>query len=224
MLMRTHMIASASVSALTALDHLLLGVSDLDYGIKWVEERTGVRPAIGGSHPGRGTRNALMALGPKQYLEVIAPDPAQKTFMFQIDVRTLKEPRVITWAAATSDADAVAAGAKAAGVAAIGPSDGSRARPDGKMLKWRSVGILGKLAVGVVDPIPFFIHWAPDTIHPSQDSPRGCELKALRIAHPKPSDVMTLLKAVGIDSDVTTAAEAAIHATLNTPKGVVELR
>src|SRR5262245_58496627 len=157
------MVSATYDSPVAAADHLLLGVGDLDRGVTWVEERTGVRPAIGGSHPGRGTRNALLSLGPSQYLEVIAPDPAQRTYAFQIDIRTLNEPRLITWAAATTDIDAVARRAKAAGRDVFGPNDGSRARPDGRMLTWRTLGISNKLAIGVVDPIPFFIQWAADT-------------------------------------------------------------
>ena len=153
-LTRPEIIMRAAVSAVMAADHLLLGVADLDRGIQWVEERTGVRPVVGGSHPGRGTRNALLSLGAKQYLEVIAPDPAQSTYTFQIDLRALNEPRLVTWAAATSDIDGVARGAKAAGQAVFGPSDGSRARPDGRVLKWRSLGVASSLAVGVVEPDP----------------------------------------------------------------------
>lgn len=57
------------------LDHMLLGVNDLDRGIAWVESRSGVRAAIGGVHPGRGTRNALLSFGHKSYLEISLPIP-----------------------------------------------------------------------------------------------------------------------------------------------------
>ena len=89
--------------AVSAVDHLLLGVSDLDRGIAWLEKRTGVRAAVGGSHPGMGTRNALAALGGRRYLEIIAPDPAQTAFNFRIEVGKLSEPRLIPWACGTND-------------------------------------------------------------------------------------------------------------------------
>src|SRR5262249_7979227 len=130
---------------------------------------------------GRGTRNALASLGGRHYLEIIAPDPDQDTFDFQIDIRTLREPRLITWAAATTDVDGVAAAAKSAGLGVLGPRDGSRKRTDGKLLKWRTLGIDARLTLNDVDPVPFFIQWAADSPHPSADSPSGLRLTGFEL-------------------------------------------
>jgi hypothetical protein len=107
-----------------AFDHLVLGISDLDRGIDWVERRTGVRPAIGGVHPGRGTRNALISLGGLHYLEIIAPDPAQRGVDPQFQLNGLAEPRLIRFAVRTNDIRATAASLRRAGGGASDRSDG----------------------------------------------------------------------------------------------------
>jgi Glyoxalase-like domain len=117
-----------------ALDHILLGIDDLDRGIAFVEERTGVRAAFGGVHPGRGTRNALVRLGTRRYLEIIAPDPQQSFPVGYPRLREMREARLLTWAVHTDDISAVAERLADLGIAAEGPEAGSRARPDGKVL------------------------------------------------------------------------------------------
>jgi hypothetical protein len=211
------------VPARIAVDHLLLGVADLDRGMRWVERMTGVKAVMGGSHPGAGTRNALIALGGRQYLEIIAPDPTQTAYNFHIDVRTLSQPRLITWAAVTTDIGAIAKNARDAGYQIFGPHDGSRARPDGRVLKWKTLGVLNKFGLPGVEPIPFFIQWAADSVHPSQDSPKGCELQSFEIEHPNPSDVIDALKKLGIEAKVKQAKDVRLTATLMTPKGKAEL-
>src|SRR4029077_14510397 len=87
------------------LDHILLGCGDLERAIAWVEERTGVKAAFGGVHPGRGTQNALLSLGTRHYLEIIAPDPKQggtagaQSSVARLGLRELVEPRLVSWAA-----------------------------------------------------------------------------------------------------------------------------
>src|SRR6516162_6083017 len=83
------------------IDHILLGVSDLDHGVSWVEQHMGVRAAIGGVHPGRGTRNALLSLGPRCYLEIIAPDPKQPLLPPAQPLAVMREPRLFNWAVHT---------------------------------------------------------------------------------------------------------------------------
>ena len=215
--------AELAVPAVSAVDHLLLGVSDLDRGIEWVAKRTGVKAVLGGSHPGVGTRNALLSLGKRRYLEIIAPDPEQSKFDFRIDLRRLSEPQLVTWAVRTKDAGGESKKALASGFEIFGPQDGSRARPDGKLLRWKTFGIVNQLAADDVDPIPFFIEWAEDSRHPSEDSPRGCVLTAFEMAHPKANEVGDTLAKLGIAGKVKTQPRALIVATLRTPKGVVKL-
>lgn len=103
------------------LDHILLGFRDLDEGISFVEENAGVRAAIGGVHPGRGTRNALLSLGERRYLEIIAPDPHQSGAPDTLGLYQLTQPRLVGWAAHPGDLDAFAKKLREAGVALKAP-------------------------------------------------------------------------------------------------------
>jgi hypothetical protein len=73
------------------------------------------------------------------------------------------------------------------------------------------------------EPIPFFIEWAAGSVHPSQDSPGGCELQSFQFEHPFPGGVMNALNSLGIEANAERAANATLRATLRTPKGMVEL-
>jgi hypothetical protein len=210
--------------AVEAVDHLLLGVGDLDAGIAWFEKATGVKAVVGGTHPGVGTRNALASLGGKRYLEIIAPDPAQTAFNFRIDVRKLSEPRLVNWAAGTTNIEAVAKKAGWTGYKLFGPQPGSRSRPDGKTLRWKTLGVMHDLGADGIDPIPFFIEWAADSVHPSEDSPKGCELVSFEIEHPNAVGVKKTLAALGIEADVKAGESARLTATISSPKGKVTLR
>jgi catechol 2,3-dioxygenase-like lactoylglutathione lyase family enzyme len=184
----------------TLLDHILLGCDDLDKGIAFVEEKTGVRAAFGGVHPGRGTRNALLSLGERHYLEIIAPDPAQPnaTEFLSLVLKKLTAPRLVGWAAHPGDLDAFARKLRDAGLAFGGPRPGSRQRPDGRTLSWKTL----TLADDKQGVLPFFIEWSADSIHPSADAPAGCRIARFEISGPDSGELHRLCKLLDLDVPV----------------------
>ena len=207
---------------LQRIDHLVYATPDLDLGISTIEKRLGVRATAGGQHPGLGTRNALAALGPTSYLEIIGPDPAQPKpggpRRFGLD--ELKAPRLLTWVAKGTDLDALVTKAKAGGVALGAVLPGSRKRPDGVMLSWRYTDPNTVLADRLV---PFFIDWG-NSPHPSATAARGATLVELRAEHPEPERAQKMLDALGLGLRVSQGSAAVLIATIDGPRGRVEIR
>ena len=197
------------------LDHILLGCSDLDSAISFVEERTGVRAAFGGVHPGRGTRNALLALGERSYLEIIAPDPKQAGVEQYPVITKLAEPRLIGWAAHRDDLDEFAEQLRKQGIEFEGPQAGSRQRPDGKLLRWRAL----RLKDDHGGLLPFFIEWSRDSVHPSVDAPKGCTLTRFEAATPQREDLLHAIPRVQLDLHVQTFDHPSLRATVSSPMG-----
>src|SRR5438067_415050 len=122
-------------------DHMLLGCGDLDKGIEFVERHLGVGAAFGGVHPGRGSRNALLSLGQRRYLEVIAPDPEQPRSADVRQLHRIESPRLIGWAAHVDDRDAVVQRLRGSGIAFEPVRPGSRQRPSGETLRRKALSL-----------------------------------------------------------------------------------
>src|SRR5690606_14257761 len=140
------------------LDHLVFAVADLDEGIAQLEAETGVRAQFGGAHPGQGSHNALLALGPRVYLEILAPDPAQANprSLPSLGLSETRRSRIVGWALDAPDIDGLVAGSSAKGFQLAGPTAGGRQRPDGYALSWRSATLADqRLRDGLA---PLFIH------------------------------------------------------------------
>jgi hypothetical protein len=215
--------ADTMPSVPTDLDHILLGINDLDRGIAKMEERSGVRAMFGGVHPGRGTRNALLSLGPRRYLEIIAPDPAQLSADHAENMgdflKPFEQPRLIGWAVHSNNLTALAQKAAAAGIFIENPRDGSRARPDGKVLRWKSFSL--KEDFGGV--LPFFIEWSAGSVHPSQDAPAGCTLQQFSIESPAVKDVRATAGKLGLDLDIKPGNKPLLRARIAGKNGAFEL-
>ena len=203
------------------LDHILIGSPDLDKGVAFVEERTGVRAAFGGVHPGAGTRNALLSLGANRYLEIIAPDPAQPNTEDKRNLRSLEEPVIVGWAQHPGDIEAFAKHLKGEGVEVLGPAPGSRKRPDGRMLNWKTLALKDD-AGGL---FPFFIEWGAGSMHPSVDAPQGCTLELFE-AIGKEQDLIQLRRRadqLNLDLKITSGRTPHLHAIVAGPKGRLDI-
>ncbi len=206
------------------IDHLVYAVPDLAGGIDAMERALGVRPAPGGQHPDWGTANALLALGPRVYLEVIGPDPDQpvpsRPRPFGID--RLSHGRLAGWAAKASDLDARVRASAVRGYHPGRVLPGSRRQPDGTLLTWR-LTLPEDLQLPFDGLIPFLIDWQSTAAHPAAAAPHGGTLTVLRAEHPEPAQPQALLDALGIDLTLTRGPLPRLIAVIESPAGRVEL-
>jgi hypothetical protein len=199
-----------------ALDHILLGCNDLQRGIDFVFQHIGALAMFGGVHPGRGTQNALISLGepPRQpsgrYLEIIAPDPQQLGAPDIYGLQKLSEPRLVGWAVRPPDIQALANRLAAEGIAAEGPTPGSRKRPDGGLLQWKAL----RLKDDASGLLPFFIEWSADSPHPSASAPRGCHLDRFEILTPDPDALAKRAKQLGLELPIVKGDKPQLRATI----------
>ncbi len=212
----------AAGGLLDRIDHLVYATPDLAVGIETAERLFGVRASQGGQHPGEGTRNALIALGPTSYFEIIGPDPDQpkpgRPRRFGIDEITA--PRLTTWVAKGTGLEKFASDAAAHGVNLGAVISGSRKRPDGVVLSWRYTDPRVVLADRLV---PYIIDWGASP-HPSATAATGVTLLTLRAEHPDADHVQQMLRQLGFDLAVKRGPKPALMATFDSPNGRVELR
>jgi len=200
------------------VDHLIYAAPDLPAAVAEVEERFGVRPQSGGKHIGAGTHNALLALGRRTYLEILAPDPEQPLRPVTRRLQGLTRGRLAGWAIACDDIDGAVARARRHGYDPGEVIDGQRTGSTGTVLWWRAT----LLAPGD-GMVPFLICWG-DTEHPASTAPAGLLLEFLHIEHPDPPSLVPLLTALSAHVDVKPAMTPALVARLNGPHGVTVLR
>jgi hypothetical protein len=144
------------------LDHVVFATADLDATAAEWRREYGLDSIEGGRHERWGTENRIVPLG-SVYLELLAVfDPslaANDRFASSIAERATDGGGWITPVLRTDELDAIAT---RLGLEVV---EGSRRRPDGEVLRWRSAG--------VSDPRrepswPFFISWdVPPELHPS---------------------------------------------------------
>jgi hypothetical protein len=200
------------------IDHLILGINDLERGIADFERMTGVRPVFGGVHPRRGTQNALASLGDGSYIEVIAPDPKQSVASPMVtELKTLTSLTPIGWAVGATNLFGVQARLQGREIQYGGVQPGSRALPDGSTLQWSTFNITQPAHQW----LPFFIRWADPAKQPSLTTPRGCSLESLSVEDPNPDPLTHVFSTIGLKVPLKKSAASRMTIVLKCPKGRV---
>jgi hypothetical protein len=196
-----------------AVDHLILSIDRLDRGIEEFTRLTGVAPQRGGQHPGRGTENALVSLGDGHYLEILAPISLDSTG----EAARFTRLTPAGWALHSSDLAATVAQLRKASIAVVGPTAGSRRKPDGTLLQWQTANAMGT----GLELAPFFIAWDAGSTHPSSSSPSGCRLVSLELLEPESLQLEQFFAAVGYQATIRKQGPRGMRLTLDCPKGRV---
>jgi Glyoxalase-like domain len=203
------------------IDHLVYAGPELDSAVARITALTGVRAAAGGQHPGLGTRNALLCIAERTYLEIIAPDPAQPKPLgpLPFGLADLSAPALRSWAVAPADLDEAVRASRAAGFD-YGPIvTGRRRTADGHELTWRASSYPHSSAVTAE---PFLIDWGGGP-HPASAAPAGLTLEELRLSSPDPRRLHEQLRVLGLDLRVEYADRPGLGAVLSGPQGRITL-
>jgi hypothetical protein len=206
-------------------DHLVFAATTLAQGIDWVADLTGAVAQPGGKHVAMGTHNALLRLGERVYLEIIAIDPEgarpARQRWFDLDDGDLRAdlldaPRLIHWVARTRDLDRA--------VAEAGYDPGPIHPFERGPYRWRiTVPDDGSRPGRGV--LPTLIQWDVPQ-HPTDALPdSGIVLEQLAASHPDANPVRRSLARLGLEAaiHVTYDRVTRLAAMLRTPRGLVAL-
>jgi len=206
------------------IDHIVITAPSLEVGVEYVRQTLGVSPQAGGEHLRMGTHNAVLKLGEKLYLEVIAINPnapqPDRPRWFRLDAPDASEPiRLATWIARTNDIYAAA-------TASPIPLGEVEPMSRGQMNWLITLPADGSLPLQGIAPT--LIQWPPG-VHPADRLPEsGCSLVSLEGFHPEAEKVISMLEAIGFAgnfhiSPLPPDQRPYLVAHIQTPEGIRQL-
>jgi catechol 2,3-dioxygenase-like lactoylglutathione lyase family enzyme len=146
---------------ISRFDHAVIAVSDLDGALSFYRDHLGLDARPGGRHTGLGTHNGIVRFG-LDYLELLAvfdraeAEAAGPNGRALLDYLARRHGGLVGYCLATEEIESLAERARQAGLGADGPFAMERARPDGRVLRWR---LLVPGGVAWRRPWPFVIQW-----------------------------------------------------------------
>ena len=218
--------------------------ASLEQGVQWCEDTLGITPGTGGEHEKYGTHNRLFKIAtpqfPLAYFEIIAINPAavipkraQVPRWFDMDDAALQKavaqgPRLIHFVSSTEDVKAARHLLRTQGIERGQVVHASRKSSKGT-LNWQiTVREDGERLFNGC--LPTLIQWGkpeatePLRLHPRNSLPRsGVTLQSLTVSHPSGAKLQAAFDAIGLADIAIETGPANLVASLQTPKGLVQL-
>ena len=185
---------------LTAIDHIIIGVQDLEKAAAQFAQKLGLQASGGGIHPSGGTANRIIVIG-DTYLELIAvraPDEAQPSIL----ERLAKGEGYLNVVLASDDIGAEGAAMRERGVPIIGPTPGSLRAADGRSRGWSRIDVEQPV---LAQRYPFLIQ------HDSAGAERRHRLAGWTTPPEHPLGVTRVLSATIAVADLQEASQRLSH-------------
>lgn len=201
------------------IDHIVLGIANLERGIGQLGSLCAVSPVRGGRHEHAGTENALLGMNSRAYLEVLAPQEGAELPPGLQPLRAVPDLLPVSWAVSTGNIDLTARLLREHGYIVSEPEAGSRQTTEGGVIRWRTI----RLVAPAIEGAPFFIEWDRASAHPAVTSPRGCAFLSVELHTPQDEALRRLLGLVNVQGQVRRAAAFRMVVTLQGPRGPARL-
>lgn len=124
---------------LTGIDHVIIGVNNLEQATTTFSQKLGLIPSGGGKHPTGGTSNRIVVIG-DTYLELItmhAPEEAQQSMR----ERLAKGDGYLNCVFASDNIAADSEAMRRRNITIVGPNEGKLIEADGRSRSWTRIDI-----------------------------------------------------------------------------------
>ena len=205
------------------IDHIVYSVLDLDAAIDQIEKSLGARPVIGGRHLNKGTKNALLNLGNRCYLEILAIDEDNKEINGPrwMGIDLIEEACITRWALKSSNIleDQKLLHSYKTELGEI--FQGERLTDSGATLRWQ---MSLPQASPRIELAPFVVDWTNSEEHPTENLVNDCTLENIQFKAPERNQgIRRCFSNFFNNYSIEGSAEEKINITIRGPKGILNL-
>jgi len=202
----------------TQIDHIGLACADLEDGIRWFKDQTGIDPFVNEAKPNLPFQNAAVKLGERTFLEILAPNTNHKGFHpLKSMLKRFKDPAIWFWYVSTDDFEKLETAIVEAGHHLV-----EKAEQEEK--------ISASIGPGILSVRPKVIQWKKE---PKEDRMAKAPMVktqdfSVKVCHEKYESTKKFFENLGIQTSylkVSDDEESYFSLTLDTPeKGLVTFK